>query len=503
MTSPPRLRGYAVERWLGSGATSDVWQARASTSGALVAVKRIRLAGDERLARARAEATLLGALDHPNLVRLHDLIESDDAVVLVLDLAAGGSLADLLVARGRLTPGEVITAVAPVAVALAYLHDAGVVHGDVSAANVLFAADGVPLLADVGVARLTGDERDAEANPAYVDPAVAAGAVPGPPSDVFMLGAVALHALTGRPPWPPAGSGAVDTGALDRVRHRLAVAAVPEPMAVPVARALAADPQRRGTAADLALDLAHSGTAVAVDLAAGRVSPGPAGEWTGPRHAARPPGDPPPTRLVARARPVIPRPPPRRSRRLPVLVGLAVAGLAGCAGIVWASIGTAQERPQTATASGPRPQVETSPRSSGRPTTTQTARAVPAARHPDWPAELDRLDALRARAFAERRPALLRQVYPPGSLRAADTASLLRLVPPGCRLHGVRTHYAAAHLAEQGRLGVITATATIAASRLTCPGRTTASAPAAHARLRIVLEQSPAGVLIVSERALD
>ena len=151
--------------------------------------------------RADAEAALLTALDHPHLVRLHAVVPADGASVLVLDLAEGGSLAELLAARGRLAPGEVITAVAPVAAGLAYLHDQGVVHGDVSSANILFTPGGSPLLADVGVARLTGDDRDAASTPAYVDPAVAAGCVPGPPSDVFMLAAVALHALTGAPLW--------------------------------------------------------------------------------------------------------------------------------------------------------------------------------------------------------------------------------------------------------------------------------------------------------------
>src|SRR3954471_15951956 len=163
MTSPLRVRGYAVERLIGRGATSEVWQAQAVRSSASVALKRIRVESDAQRERARAEAALLGALDHPNLIRLHDLIEVDDTAVLVLDLADGGSLADLLASRGRLTPGEVITAVAPVAAALAYLHGEGVVHGDVSPGNILFTAAGVPLLADVGVARLTGDDSDAEA----------------------------------------------------------------------------------------------------------------------------------------------------------------------------------------------------------------------------------------------------------------------------------------------------------------------------------------------------
>jgi len=494
MSSPPRLRGYVVERWLGSGATSDVWQARASASGARVALKRIRLDGADRLARARAEAALLGALDHPNLVRLHDLVEADNAVLLVLDLADGGSLADLLRTRGRLTPGEVITAVAPVAAALAYLHEEGVVHGDVSPGNILFTTGGVSLLADVGVARLTGDDRDAEANPAYVDPMVAAGGVPSAPSDVFMLGGVALHTLIGRPPWPSGGP-AAGVAAPPDVGDRLTAADVPEPMVAAVRRALAADPRRRGTAAELALDLAHSGTAVAVDLAAGRVSPGPAGEWTGPRHAARAPGDPPPTRLVARPRPVIPRPPPRRSRRLPLLIGLAVAGLMGCAGVAWAGIGTASG-PQNPQTSESQPEVEPATR---LPVATRPSAPL---QRPDWMVELNRLDARRAQAFAERRPTLLRRVYQPGRLLATDSAALSRLVPVGCRLHGARTKYRHVRVTDEGGRAVVIASARMAPSRLTCTGRAAQSVSGADARLRIGLAETPNGVRIVSERVI-
>lgn len=501
MTLRPRIRGYVVERRLGGGASGDVWQARATASGARVALKRIRVFGDERLARARTEGALVAALEHPNLVRLHDLVELDDAVLLVLDLAEGGSLADLLASRGRLTPGEVITAVAPAAAAVAYLHDAGVVHGDVSASNILFTAGGVPLLADVGVARLTGDDRDAEASPAYVDPAVAAGAVPGPPSDVFMLGGVALHALTGRPPWPAAGPDAGDT--LGDVGERFTAADAPESMVATLVRALAADPQRRGTAADLALDLAHSGTAVAVDLAAGRIPAGPAAEWTGPRHAARAPDAPPPTsRLVARPRPVIPRPPPRRSRRLPVLLGVALVGLLSCAGVAWAGIGTGEMGPPATTTSEAQPEVEPSTARSVAPRTPTAAKPThPPTSHPDWLAELKRLDALRAQAFAERRPGLLRRVYAPGPLLAADAAALRRLVPAGCRLRGAHTHYVRSRVAVQDDRAVVTTSARMAASRLTCPGRRTRSTSAAQAQLRIVLANTPTGVRITSEGA--
>ncbi len=279
MASGWRVRGYVLEQQLGRGGSSEVWRARIAATGERVALKRLLVPGAGQLQRAHAEAAKLAVLDHPHLVRLHALVPDGSAAVLVLDLADGGSLAELIAVRGRLTEGEVITALAPVAAALAYLHGAGVVHGDVSAANVLFSARGTALLADLGVARLTGDESGTESTPAYVDPIVARGEFPSPSSDVFMLAAVALHALVGEPLWQ---GGTVDAvlerardGDLAAVGARLAAAGVDEAMADVVRRALHPDPLHRGSAADLALDLRHSGTPVAVELAAGRTRPEP------------------------------------------------------------------------------------------------------------------------------------------------------------------------------------------------------------------------------------
>ena len=177
--------------------------------GAAVAVK-VLVAGDpERQAR---EAALLGELDHPHLVRLVEVVHQprrggEARVALVLELLAGGSLAALLARRGRLRPGEVVTAVAPVAAALAHAHEHGVVHGDLSPGNIVFTAEGRPVLTDLGVARVLGETAAGEVTPAYVDPTVARGGAPGPASDVFGVAAAAFHALTGVAPWNAATPG--------------------------------------------------------------------------------------------------------------------------------------------------------------------------------------------------------------------------------------------------------------------------------------------------------
>jgi len=562
------LRGYVVERPLGRGASGEVWRARAAASGAPVALKRILTADDGERERAGAEAALLRTLDHPNLIRLHAVVPTADAVVLVLDLADGGSLAGLLEARGRLAPGEVITAIAPVAAALAYLHEAGVVHGDVSPGNVLFTAAGMPLLADVGVARLIGADDAVRATPAYVDPTVAAGHLPGPPSDVFMLAGVALHALTGEPPWPgdpeAALAAAARSVAMDAdgravaadARARLAAAGVGAAMAEVLTRALDHDPARRGAAADLALELQHSGRPVAIELGAGAAREPVA--WRGPRHAARsvggdsgaaggavvtdgsggggpaaPAGDgarpsfarphevaeaEPPTRMVGpRPRPVIPRPPARRSRRRLLLA----AGAAGVVVLAAGGIGWAATRPDDGSGGEqPRAHVETvgvrsalAARSEGpssvRPSSagsssagSSSASSSPAGPN-SWVAALDRVDAQRAQAFLTRDDAALRSVYASPALAATDVGQLHRLVPTGCGLRGVRTTYRALRVAVGRDRATFVVSAVLDASQLVCGGQVRATLPGAGpTRLRIVLVGPPARPRIVRQEVV-
>ncbi|TQN43525.1 serine/threonine protein kinase [Blastococcus colisei] len=254
--------GYTLETLLGRGGSGEVWRAAPRRGGEPVAVK-VLVAGDpERQAR---EAALLGGLDHPHLVRLIEVVHQPQRggatrVALVLELLAGGSLAALLARRGRLRPGEVVTAIAPVAAALAHAHGNGVVHGDLSPGNIVFTAEGRPVLTDLGVGRVLGEAAAAEVTPPYVDPTVARGGAPGPASDVFGIAAAAFHALTGIAPWnaaTPADTLAVAAVGLLPDLAELAPDAPPELVAV-INRGLADDPHDRGSAAAFALDLRHA-----------------------------------------------------------------------------------------------------------------------------------------------------------------------------------------------------------------------------------------------------
>ena len=485
--SPPApvVPGYRLEELLGRGGSGEVWRAVPRSGGPAVAVKLL-VAGDaERQAR---EAALLGELDHPHLVRLHEVVHEprrggQPRVALVLDLLAGGSLAALLARRGRLRPGEVVTALAPVAAALAHAHDRGVVHGDLSPGNVVFTAEGRPVLTDLGVARVLGEEAAGEVTPAYVDPTVARGGAPGPASDVFGVAAAAFHALTGVAPWnaaTPADTLRVAAEGVLPDLAELAPGAPPDLLAV-IARGLSADPHDRGSAAAFALDLRHACRPEPVrlpqagvpDEELARTGRGPRTELTHqiPGRHRRAVDEVPPDRTGLPARLAASGPLLRRGAVLAgaaavvVVVGVLLGGWWGGASEPAALADRAASGPRTPepapgpaaaapTSAGPEsaappPPVPT-PADAVEPTPAPTPGAAapesaapgttaPEAAPPedDWRERLTRLYQRRAEALATGSAPLLDDVYVPGStLLAADRDSVAALAAAGEALRG-------------------------------------------------------------------
>jgi hypothetical protein len=530
--APWQLPGFVVGELLGSGNSSEVWAAGIAATGERVALKRVALTEPDALRAARTEAALLTALDHPHLVRLHALIPTPDAAVLVLDLADGGSLADMLARRSRLAVGEVVTALAPIGAALAYAHQRGVLHGDVTPGNVLFTSIGLPMLGDLGVARIVGDSGAVRCTPEYIDPAVARGFVPGPSSDVFMLGAIALRALTGSPVWRGTTTAGIladaAAGDLGHLRERLA--GLPPPVVAVLEQALVAEPHLRCTAAEFALDLRHSAVPMPVELSAGRratttlgtgrttagrvlASPRPPGAHramarrrSGRRAVPDPdrpafdrPGPTPATpghegalthRVRASARPTLPPPPGRfrrfldrassaasgrRSFRLGI-IALVVGAIALGGGLLWSSRPSPADAARRPTDAGRLPTD-----AAGQPTDAARLPAVAPTVAPSVPPQssnspspadvLRRLDDLREQAFARRDVGLLAQVYVPGPLLDEDSVRLRRLVPVGCGLVGAHTEFRNVQASSRaaGRWS-IRATARLAPSTLRCSG---------------------------------
>lgn len=266
---PPTLGGYRTNRLLGTGGNASVWLLEDRRTGAARALKvfpadtsqpgRSPHTGDELMAQLRRESTVLSSLEHPHLLGLHAVVSTDQGPGLLTDYAAGGSLLNLVTARGRLSPGECITVLAPVAQALAHLHTSSIHHGDLSPGNVLFTAEGKPLIGDLGAARLLG-ERNAGAvgTEGFSEPERTDAGSPAAAADVYSLAALGWYSLTGSPPGP----------ARDRAPLSLMVPEVSPELLHILESGLQTDWAARPSASEFAEAVLRSGVPLPLDLVA-------------------------------------------------------------------------------------------------------------------------------------------------------------------------------------------------------------------------------------------
>lgn len=194
----PTVPGYRLGEPLGCGATGSVWSAVREVDRAAVAIKIVE--GDAAALAREVDAARSLSIDH--VVPVHGIVHLDSTTsAVVMDLMAGGSLREIVAARGHLSAGEAVTVLVPIAAALGALHAQGVVHGDVSPDNILFDLRGRPALADLGASHAVGQATaDVWGSEGFVAPEVLLGAVPRAASDIYSLACVGLHLLTGSVP---------------------------------------------------------------------------------------------------------------------------------------------------------------------------------------------------------------------------------------------------------------------------------------------------------------
>ncbi|XP_037477858.1 mitogen-activated protein kinase kinase kinase 17-like [Triticum dicoccoides] len=212
-------------RTLGRGASgAEVFLAADDVSGELFAVKSA--AGATCAAALRREQCVMAGLRSQRVVScIGGRGARDGSYHLFLEFAPGGSLADHL--ESGLDERAICGYAADVAAGLAYLHGAGMVHGDVKARNVVIGADGRAKLADFGCSRKAGaDVPIIGGTPAFMAPEVARGEEQGPAADVWALGCMVVEMATGRAPWSGMDGDAL--GALHRIGYTEAVPEVPK-----------------------------------------------------------------------------------------------------------------------------------------------------------------------------------------------------------------------------------------------------------------------------------
>ncbi len=212
--STQKIGRYEIERKLGEGGMAVVYLARDPFTKRQVAVKMLLMPsqqfeiGRQLRARFEREAEIVAALEHPHIVPIHDFGEHDGQPFIVMRYMTGGSLADRIKQRGRLSLAETADIIRKLASALDDAHQRGVVHRDLKPTNILFDGRGEPYVSDFGIAKLgeaaahlTGTGA-AIGTPAYMSPEQVQGEkeLDGR-SDVYSLGVVIFEMLAGQTPY--------------------------------------------------------------------------------------------------------------------------------------------------------------------------------------------------------------------------------------------------------------------------------------------------------------
>lgn len=209
------LPGYEIGQELGRGAWGVVFAATHRSLGRRVAVKYLPAAfSADPSARERflSEARVVASLDHPHIVPLYDYVEGGNTCVFVMENMPGGTLWDRFCSDG-LSPEAACSVGIALLVALDHAHRRDVLHRDVKPENVLFNADGLPKLADFGIAKVLGDGAGTRTatgvilgTPAYMAPEQGSGEPLGPATDLYAIGAMLYELFAGRLPFESTGN---------------------------------------------------------------------------------------------------------------------------------------------------------------------------------------------------------------------------------------------------------------------------------------------------------
>src|ERR1039458_841624 len=222
---------------LGRGGMGVVYKARQPRLDRLVALKILapEKERDPRFAeRFTREARALARLNHPNIVTVHDFGEASGFFYLMMEYVDGANLRQLMRA-GKTTPEAALTIVPPICEALQYAHQQGIVHRDIKPENILLDKQGRVKIADFGIAKLLGPDRQAEpltgdqqvmGTPHYMAPEqVEKPATVDHRADIYSLGVVFYEMLTGELPLgkfqPPSKRVQVDVRLDEVVLHAL------------------------------------------------------------------------------------------------------------------------------------------------------------------------------------------------------------------------------------------------------------------------------------------
>lgn len=211
---------YEIERMIGSGGMGDVYLARDTRLNRKVAIKLLPFVSANNLDRVLNEAQIVSALNHPNILTLHDIgsTENGDRFI-VSEYIDGTTLREMI---GSLSIEEIVEISSQVSSALSSAHSAGVIHRDIKPENIMIRGDGIVKILDFGIAKIAADPSEVErfdprlnagnnnsllfGTVNYMSPEQVNGDVLDLRTDLFSFGVVMYEMLAGKVPFDGAGS---------------------------------------------------------------------------------------------------------------------------------------------------------------------------------------------------------------------------------------------------------------------------------------------------------
>lgn len=201
---------YKVLYLIGTGTFARVYRASHKTTGEIVAIKvlRTRFAEKpEQVDRFHREGEMGASLRHPNIVPIMEVATQGEAHYIVMKFIEGRNLREFIKIRKKFEPAEATRLVADIAAGLSYAFERGICHRDLKMSNVLVSSRGQAMLVDFGLAAAEGrgaDDVENSPNPRTIDYAGLERATgvrkDDPRSDLYFLGCIYYHILTGKPP---------------------------------------------------------------------------------------------------------------------------------------------------------------------------------------------------------------------------------------------------------------------------------------------------------------
>ncbi|HJU88767.1 MAG TPA: serine/threonine-protein kinase [Gemmatimonadaceae bacterium] len=237
---------YEVLARLGSGTYGSVWRVRDLALEREVALKMLHphVAADlAAMRRFRREAQLAARLAHPAIVPIYDWDWSGDVAWYTMELAEGGSLANLVERNGPRSLSEIAPQIEHVLDGLRAAHSVGIIHRDLKPENILIDRYRRWRIADFGVARIPGEEQQGTTGtPEFSAPEQLLGEPQGPTVDIFAVAAIVAYVLTGTPPF---GTGDAQAILARQLSGRIDLESFPPDIAEWLRKGLDAMPENR------------------------------------------------------------------------------------------------------------------------------------------------------------------------------------------------------------------------------------------------------------------